>query len=107
MKRYVPLLVMLALCGLETAVLAATLDNRGPEVMNFKMGTMVTPFQHWKHQKLAKDDCLHCHDRRGEKIKGWGEESAHKICIPCHDLDDKGPVKCHECHDKKLYAPKR
>ena len=34
------------------------------------------------------------------KIAGWGKESAHTICIPCHDLDDKGPVECHQCHKK-------
>ena len=68
------IIILLVMCILSTTVLAADSNNKGPEVMNFKMGLQITPFQHWKHQKLAKDDCLHCHDRRGEKIKGWGEE---------------------------------
>lgn len=102
MHRNLTMILILAFLGVTSTVLAEAPKNRGSEVLNFKMGIVDMPFQHWKHQKLAKDDCLHCHDRTGEKIKGWGEEVAHKICIPCHDLDEKGPVLCHECHSKKL-----
>jgi predicted CXXCH cytochrome family protein len=99
------MILILAFLGVASTVLAEPVKNPGPEVYNFKMGNVDMPFRHWKHQKLAKGDCLHCHDREGEKIKGWGEEVAHKICIPCHDLDEKGPVLCHQCHDKKILHP--
>jgi len=105
MQRYLTMILILAFLGVTSIVLAEALKNPGPEVLNFKMGILQMPFQHWKHQKLAKDDCLHCHDRKGAKIKGWGEEVAHKICIPCHDLDEKGPVLCHQCHPKKILSP--
>jgi predicted CXXCH cytochrome family protein len=75
--------------------------DRGPEVINLKMKGMVMPFKHWKHQKEAKSDCRDCHSRKIGKIEGWGEDTAHKVCIPCHDLEEKGPVLCHQCHDKK------
>ena len=107
MLRYLALALLLAFLGAASTVVAETLKNPGPEVINFKMGVLQLPFQHWKHQKLAKDDCLQCHDRQGEKIKGWGEASAHKICIPCHDLDSKGPVLCNECHKKAPESPKQ
>jgi predicted CXXCH cytochrome family protein len=107
MHRYLAMVLLLAFLGATSTVLAEALKNRGPEVINFKMGVLQLPFQHWKHQKLAKGDCLHCHDRNGEKIKDWGKETAHTICIPCHDLDSKGPVLCHECHNKTILSPKK
>jgi predicted CXXCH cytochrome family protein len=107
MYRYIAMVLLLACLGTTSIVLAETPKNPGPEVINFKMGVLILPFQHWKHQKLAKDDCLQCHDRTGEKIKGWGEATAHKICIPCHDLDSKGPVLCHECHEKAVSSRKQ
>jgi predicted CXXCH cytochrome family protein len=97
------MILSLAFLVVTSNVLAEALKNPGPEVMYFNMSVPI-PFNHWKHQKLAKDDCLHCHDRKGEKIKGWGKEIAHKICIPCHDLDEKGPVLCHECHGEKILS---
>ena len=107
MHRHIAMGLLIALLGTTSLVLAETAKNQGPEVINFKMGILVLPFQHWKHQNRAKGDCLQCHDRKGDKIKGWGEASAHKICIPCHDLDSKGPVLCHECHKDTVSPPKQ
>ena len=107
MQRYIAVVLLLAFLGSTSVVLAEPMKNRGPETITFKMGVLQLPFQHWKHQKLAKGDCLQCHDKVGEKIKGWGEASAHKICIPCHDLDSKGPVLCRECHTKSVATPKQ
>jgi predicted CXXCH cytochrome family protein len=98
MHRYIAMVLLLVFLGGTSVVLAETVKNPGPEIITFKMGVLQLPFQHWKHQKLAKGDCLQCHDKQGDKIKGWGKDFAHKICIPCHDLDSKGPVLCHECH---------
>jgi predicted CXXCH cytochrome family protein len=71
-------------------------DGVGPEVIKLK--TMVMPFPHWKHQATNNSECFHCHNAEGGKIKGWGKEAAHELCIPCHDLNDKGPVECKQCH---------
>jgi hypothetical protein len=76
--------------------------NAGPEIVTLKMGEKVFELKHWQHQKSAKKGgCTNCH--RGEigKIEGWNQEFAHMVCIPCHDLNDKGPVNCKDCHKKK------
>jgi predicted CXXCH cytochrome family protein len=75
-------------------------QDKGREVMVFKMGIMELKFQHWKHQSLVKNDCQACHKRGIGVIDDWGKETAHRVCIPCHDLENKGPVQCHDCHGK-------
>jgi predicted CXXCH cytochrome family protein len=80
--------------------LYAAEQNRGPEFINLKMGNMDLQFRHWQHQTSAQNDCFNCHKTKIGQIDDWGEASAHKICIPCHDLENKGPVLCRECHNK-------
>lgn len=99
MKRVALMLALLSIFGGAATVLADPPKNSGPEVINFKMGVMVLPFQHRKHQTNLNNECFHCHGKKGPgKIDGWGKESAHTICIPCHDLEEKGPVECKQCH---------
>ena len=74
--------------------------NRGPEVIDLKMGEMTLKFEHWKHQSSAHNECYNCHRTKIGVIDGWSKETAHKTCIPCHDLESKGPVACHQCHIK-------
>jgi hypothetical protein len=74
--------------------------DRGPEVIILKMGNMDLTFHHWQHQTSAHIDCFNCHKSKIGHIDDWGEATAHKICIPCHDLENKGPVLCRECHKK-------
>jgi hypothetical protein len=102
MKKYVlPLLAVLISTTVMAAGTSETPKDLGPENISFKMGIVVLPFQHRLHQKRLNNECYHCHDKSGPgKIKGWGKESAHTICIACHDLDDKGPVECLHCHKK-------
>ncbi len=83
-----------------TLLFAETPANMGPKTIQFKMGTKTIVFTHQKHQKLAKNNCWECHDKKSGKIPNWGEATAHKLCIPCHDLNEKGPVQCKECHKK-------
>ena len=101
MKRIVLLIAVLSFSGVAALRAAEAPKNSGPEVITFKMGVLLLPFQHWNHQKHLNNECYHCHGKSTTgKIPGWGKESAHTICIPCHDLDDKGPVECHQCHKK-------
>lgn len=79
-----------------STVLADTPKGSGPEVISMK--TVVMLFPHWKHQVYNGSECFHCHKAEGGKIDGWGKEAAHGLCIPCHDLNDKGPVECKQCH---------
>lgn len=72
----------------------------GPETINMKTGSLPLPFPHWKHQILNGSECFHCHKADGGKIENWGKEAAHELCIPCHDMNDKGPVECKQCHGK-------
>ncbi|KAB0663543.1 cytochrome c3 family protein [Oryzomonas japonica] len=99
-KRLVMPMIALLLYGMSSAVPAVAAPNPGPEVINLKMGVMVLPFQHRKHQKDLNNECFHCHTRESGKIDNWGKDTAHKICISCHDLYDKGPVECQQCHKK-------
>jgi predicted CXXCH cytochrome family protein len=101
MKNLVLLIAVLAVTGAAATFADDKPKDRGPEVITFKMGVMLLPFRHWGHQKQLNDECYHCHGKNTSgKIPGWGKESAHTICIPCHDLDDKGPIECHQCHKK-------
>jgi len=101
-KRLLPLVIaVLSVYGVASNVMAEAPAGTGPEVINLKMGVMVLPFSHGKHARELKNDCLHCHTKKIGKIEGWGKDTAHRICIPCHDLEEKGPVECHQCHPKK------
>jgi predicted CXXCH cytochrome family protein len=77
-----------------------TVKDKGPDMINFKMGNMSLEFKHKKHIAALNNECFHCHKSEKGKIDGWGKETAHTICIPCHDLNDKGPVECQQCHAK-------
>jgi hypothetical protein len=99
MKRIVLVLGLLSITTVSSAALTDT-QNKGKEVINLKMGDMVLPFQHWKHQRNVNNECFHCHNTKIGKIDNWGKETAHKVCIACHELEEKGPVTCLECHPK-------
>lgn len=95
--------VALSLCLVlisGTLIFAETAGKNGPKTIEFKMGAKTIAFTHHKHQKLTKNNCWECHDKTNGKIPNWGEATAHKLCIPCHDLNEKGPVMCKGCHKK-------
>jgi cytochrome c553 len=101
MKQCVLVLVALSMSAISSAALAETPKDKGPEIIRLKMGDLELPFKHWKHQKNQHDECFHCHNTKIGKIDGWGKETAHKICIACHDLEGKGPISCRQCHSKQ------
>ena len=109
MKQLSVLLVsFLATVAIPNTIMATeAAQNLGPEIIKFKMGDLYLPFQHWKHQTSVHNDCFNCHKTKIGVIDGWNKDVAHKTCIPCHDLDEKGPVLCHECHSKKILSPKK
>jgi len=94
----VTVLVSALFCS--SALQAAQPENKGPSVIKMKMGSKTLDFSHHKHQKLTDNQCWECHESKSGKIKGWGEATAHKLCISCHDLNSKGPVSCKGCHKK-------
>jgi len=108
MKRLLTLIVTLAFTLILSTTLTFAADkkdtpkDRGREIINLKMGVMELRFQHWKHQTNVHNDCFNCHKTRIGVIDGWNKDVAHKVCIPCHDLENKGPVQCHECHKNGL-----
>lgn len=67
----------------------------GPDSIQLKT---VVPFQHWKHQVSPGVECVNCHKPGSGKIENWGKDAAHELCIACHDLNEKGPVECKQCH---------
>lgn len=101
MKRLALVLGLLSVAAVCSAAATTTTKDIGPEVIKLKMGGMELPFQHWKHQKSLKQECYHCHNTKIGKIDGWGKETAHTVCIACHELEDKGPTTCLQCHPKK------
>lgn len=56
-------------------------------------------FPHKVHQLILKD-CKKCHNGTPGKIKGFGEDWAHKTCKGCHTTGKKGPTGCKDCHKK-------
>lgn len=82
-------------------VMAVTPDNPGPKIIKMKMGKEAIEFTHYKHQQVTDNKCWECHDKKSGKIDNWSEATAHRLCIPCHDLNEKGPVSCKGCHSKK------
>jgi predicted CXXCH cytochrome family protein len=87
--------VSTAFCISILIVCSLAFAGSGPDVINMK--NSVT-FPHWKHQILNASECSNCHKADGGKIAGWGKDKAHELCISCHDLNDKGPVVCNQCH---------
>lgn len=98
MKNFVLVMSLLAFSIINTSPESRAQQNPGPETMTLKNGTTPLKFTHRKHQQLQNSECFHCHAPTGWKIDNWGKEVAHSMCISCHDLNDKGPVKCEECH---------
>lgn len=96
-KRTIGMILCLSLQS--APIFAETTMNPGPEVIKFKMGDLVLPFSHWGHQKSLKNDCSPCHADTSWKIGGWSKETAHTLCIACHQTKKKGPVECKECHN--------
>ncbi len=96
MKKILLLAVLLSNTMVYSAVFAAAPKGSGPEVINLKTG--LVPFPHWKHQISNNSECFNCHKAEGGKIGDWGKETAHDLCISCHDLNEKGPVECKQCH---------
>ena len=100
MKRFVLMLVLLSIAAVSSVALAEKPKNNGPEIIQLKMGEMDLQFKHWKHQKSVNNECYHCHNTKIGKIDNWGKDTAHTVCIACHELEDKGPVTCRQCHGK-------
>lgn len=99
MREYLSaLLTLVFLLLLATNVLAGKPDSLGPEIITLKMGQEIIEFTHYKHQKVTNNQCWECHKKASGKIDNWGEATAHRLCIPCHDLNEKGPVNCKGCH---------
>ena len=99
MKHVRPILVMLSLLGTSVPAFAETPADHGQEIIKLKMGDLVLPFSHWRHQKILNDECTACHATKVGRIDGWSKETAHTLCISCHDSRRKGPVECQECHN--------
>ncbi len=107
MKRLnIVMVIALLSVWFSSSALAEQPKNPGPEVINIKMGNVDLAFQHWKHQTNMHNECFNCHKTKIGQIDNWGKEAAHKICIPCHDLENKGPVLCQECHTKETVQEK-
>jgi cytochrome c553 len=101
MKTVLAIAVLVSLLAISTVVQAETKVDRGRETIDIKMGWMILPFKHWEHQKRVKNDCSQCHTQKIGVIPGWGEKtSAHDLCIPCHEAEEKGPSECRQCHKK-------
>jgi len=96
---YVSFILLLSLLFTST-VIAAEPENKGPKIIKLKMGGKTIEFTHHKHQKVTGNKCWECHADKKGKIDNWGEATAHRLCIPCHDLNEKGPVSCKGCHKK-------
>lgn len=102
MSRYLSISLTLFFSLLFAAsVMADKPENQGPKIIKLKMGAETIEFTHYKHQKVTNNQCWECHDKKSGKIDNWSEATAHKLCIPCHDLNEQGPVSCKDCHPKK------
>lgn len=95
------LLCLLFSLLLAVNVMAANPENPGPKIIKLKMGKGIIEFNHYKHQKVTNNKCWECHEKQSGKIENWSKSTAHQLCIPCHDLNEKGPVSCKGCHPKK------
>jgi hypothetical protein len=97
--------VLLTTAYIPSHVTAA--DNTCPEIIKFKMGDLYLNFKHLEHIKWSNNECFQCHKEKEWKILNWDKETAHQICIPCHDLKRKGPMDCKECHDPSFTSMKK
>ena len=90
--------VIVTLMAFAGTACAAELQDR----MDFPTKNGTVTFYHNNHVNEVKGDCKVCHENTPGKIKGFGEEYAHKNCIPCHALPDgpEGPTACDGCHKK-------
>ena len=68
------------------------------DIVEFKNGVV---FNHLSHKTDKAGLCSACHEGEPGKIPGFGKEWAHKNCIECHDIFEKGPTKCDGCHTRK------
>lgn len=98
MKRIAWVAAVLCSIVAYSPAFADSIKGVGPEVIDMKMGEVQLKFLHWKHQASNNNECINCHKSEGGKIEGWGKEAAHTLCIPCHDMNEKGPVECKQCH---------
>lgn len=101
MKGRILILLALSMAAVSATASTEMPKEKGPEVIRLKMNDMELPFKHWKHQKSLNNECFHCHNTKLGTIDDWGKETAHKLCISCHELEEKGPVYCRQCHGKK------
>jgi hypothetical protein len=100
LKKNLLVLAALLLAANSSAVGAQTIEKNGREIIKLKMGDSTLSLDHWKHQRTLNNECFHCHSTQVGKISDWNKETAHKVCIACHDLEEKGPVTCKQCHPK-------
>ncbi|MBL0224832.1 MAG: cytochrome C [Geobacteraceae bacterium] len=83
------------------AVLLMAANSFAADIMYLKRGVV---FNHLGHQTEKVGLCSACHvETEGTpgKIPGLGKDWAHRTCIECHDIFEKGPTKCDGCHTKK------
>jgi hypothetical protein len=100
-KKTFSAVIMLALSLIVSQGIAQDTPTKdAPDVIQLKMGKGSTSFQHKNHQIKMKNECYHCHKTKTGIIDNWSEESAHVLCIACHDLYDNGPLECKGCHTK-------
>lgn len=92
--------VLLVSLMFASVTIAAKTENIGPQMIKLKMGKETIEFNHHKHQKAVNNKCWECHKKESGVIENWSEATAHTLCIPCHDLNEKGPVECKGCHKK-------
>lgn len=92
------LLVTITMAGTSAVASGQSENTKGREIIILKMAELELPFKHWKHQRYLNNECFHCHHSTLGKIDGWGDQTAHRICIECHELEKRGPSSCRHCH---------
>lgn len=93
MKKLVTLLLIVSF--VSGAALFAIAQDKGPEVIEFKvkkMGNSLITFPHADHQTRA--ECVTCHHQ------GLDDPTKMK-CTSCHGVDKKIPSLKKAYHDKK------
>ena len=106
MKSTLSIILLLSLIGVTASVFAEIPMEAGPKIIEFKMGDLVLHFKHWHHQKSLDNKCSLCHTTyKSGKIENWNKETAHALCISCHETRKKGPTDCQRCHNS-VYSRK-
>jgi hypothetical protein len=88
-------------------------DHKAHEPLAEKSGKGCVECHHTSTNAKLKTEkppkCASCHAERGNaknpKVKGkeiWVQEAFHGQCQSCHKQAKKGPVRCMECHVKKV-----